>query len=628
MSLRAALSLLLTALAVSVVCQTPTTAQAADAPTVLIEGKEFKSGDRYWIPMNSETNSIPLFSENLQVISIYNKSAKAMTVNSISLALGEGVMDEEFTLWANQIKRERHADKAAELEAGKGNTAVKIRFFPVQSGERTAQLTITYNTDQKFELKIAGRGAGAAKFFSGGKETMHKVLGSAATDELGGAAVADKAGNIYVSGNVTQLADKFAPDLLYARINADGSLGWARLWNGGFRDTSPDSGQNAETGGTAGSMAMDEEGALYLAGLSSESKSNSNFAALVMKVNAADGATVWEKLWRPEWPKNLLALHSAEAYAVDVRGGRVFVTGVTAGNAEVLVLALNAADGAVVWQASLDITPGSNDRGYAIKAAADGSLVLAGLASDRAFVARLTGADGDAPKLAWVHRVDLGRGSGINAIDLDAAGAIYASCDRRGATTFLSALKFLPDGKLAWGKTCKGTAGDRNNTHVVRVHGENVLVGGRLGVQTCDTSGGDAIALALNADNGEQAWSAFYYTGTGPDEVCEHRIKSLLPVEDGLVVVSQSYTGSRNGERYWGYWYNGLTEIEDFAPAVEPVTPAEGALKPVAKGAVAAPPESRLVINIADKVALEDARAKRGQPSDGDISIQKLALNR
>lgn len=628
MMVRAALSLLASALVLAAVTIPDAVAQAADAPTILIEGKEFKSGDRYWIPMNSETNSIPLFSENMQVISIYNKTGAEIKVNSISLAHGAGVMDEEFTLWANQIKRAPYESAEVALEAGKGNTAVKVRFFPVESGERTSTLTITYNTDKKFELKLAGRGMGAAKFFGGGKETMHKLLGADATDEIMGSAVADKAGNIYVTGNVTQLNDKFAPDLMYARINADGSLGWARLWNAGFRDLSPDSGQNAETGGTAGSVAIDEEGFVYIAGLTSESKSNSNFAALILKLNPADGTTVWEKLWRPEWPKNLLALHSAEAYALDVRAGRVFVTGVNAGNAEVLALALSAKDGAIAWQTSLDITPGTTDRGYAIKAGADGSLVIGGLAADRAFLAKVSGADGDTPKLAWAKRVDLGRGSNLNAIDLDEQGNIYASCDRRGATTFLSALKFTGDGNLAWGKTYKGTAGDRNNTHVVKVHGDHVLVGGRLGVQTFDTSGGDALVLALDADNGDQRWSAFYYTGTGPDETCEHRVKALLPVGNDIVVLGQSYSGSRNGERFWGYWYNGPTELEEFAPAIETITLSEGALKAIAKGATAAAPDTRVVVDIKEKLMYQDAKGKKSQPSDGDISIQRLTLNK
>ncbi|MBK9973994.1 MAG: PQQ-binding-like beta-propeller repeat protein [Planctomycetes bacterium] len=402
----------------------------------------------------------------------------------------------------------------------------------------------------------------------------------------------------------------------------------ARLWNAGFRDLSPDSGQNAETGGTAGSVAIDDEGFIYVAGLTSDSKSNSNFAALILKLNPADGTTVWEKLWRPDWPKNLLALHSAEAYALDVRGGRVFITGVNAGNAEVLLLALNAKDGAVAWQTSLDITPGTTDRGYAIKAGADGSLVVAGLAADRAFLAKISGGNSDTPKLAWAKRVDLGRGSSLNAIDLDEQGNIYAACDRRGATTFLSALKITGDGNLAWGKTYKGTAGDRNNTHVVKLHGDKVLIGGRLGAQGFDTSGGDALVLALGADNGAEIWSAFYYTGTGPDEACEHRVKALLPVGNDLVVVSQSYSGSRNGERFWGYWYNGPTELEDFAPALEAIVLSVDSLKPIAKGATAAAPETRVVVDIKDKLMWQDARGKKSQPSDGDISVQRLTLNK
>lgn len=63
-------------------------------------------------------------------------------------------------------------------------------------------------------------------------------------------AVGDAEGNIYFSGQATQIADRFSTDILYGKINADGSLAWAKLWNGPYKDCSPDSGQNAETSST------------------------------------------------------------------------------------------------------------------------------------------------------------------------------------------------------------------------------------------------------------------------------------------------------------------------------------------------------------------------------------------
>lgn len=598
--------------------------QGSGVLVAMAEGLEFKDGDRYWVPMNSETSSLALFSESVQVITLYNKTGAEITLDKVELELGQGVEPEEFTLLKNQIKREPLEFSQTKLEAGKGAYALKVRLYPVESGERNATLKYTYNTDKTFSLKLATRGRDKAKFFSHGKTTLHKLFGGVKTDEMLSTAVGDAQGNIYFSGQATQIADRFSTDIFYGRVNADGSLAWAKLWHGPFMDRSPDSGQNAETGGTSNSLALDGEGNLYFCGSTSGDKSNSLFSALVVKVDGKTGEPIWEKLWRPEWAKSELARHNADAYAVCVRGGRVFVTGSAIGNAEVLFLALNAADGSLAFQRTFDITGGYNDRGYAIAAGADGSVVIGGLASDRAFLAKLAGCDGASPSLAWIKRVDLDRASGINCVDIDAAGNIYASLDRRGATTFLSAAKFLPDGSLAWAKTYSGTAGDGNNTHLVRVMGDTLLVGGRH--VASGIYDGDGLLMALDTDNGGMKWSAFYHTGTGPDEAVQHRIKGAFVTGTTLTIIGQSYTGSRNGVRYWGYWYNGINELEDYAPAVDAMTVSEGAFKDVPKGELREAKEARQVINPMDKVQWVDANTKTGEPSDADVSVWQIKL--
>jgi hypothetical protein len=601
-------------------------AQEAGGITVMTEGKQLASGDRYFMPMNAENNTVPLFSEYFLTISIYNKTGAEISLEKIEVARAEGVNEEEITLFTTDMKRTPLAFAGAKLEAGKGNYGFRVRFFPVVSLERAATLTITYGGGQTFELKLAGRGAGSAKFFSHGTEEFFRLIGTPATDEMAGGLVGDAEGNCWFSAQATNLADKFAYDLIYGRVNADGTLGFVKLWNGKFRDYSPDSGQNAETGGTAGSLCLDEEGSLYLAGAYSPASSNNNYAALALKIDAKTGEPLWEKFWRPEWPKSLLAKHSAQFYAVDARGGRVFLTGVTEGDAAVLVLALNAADGSVAFARALDITPGSNDRGYAIRAGEGGSLVIGGLASDRAFLAKLSGADGAEPKVEWVQSLDLGRGSPVNSLDLDAEGNIYASLDRRGAATFFSAAKIAPDGKCLWGKTCQGTAGDRSNTHMVKLIGETLYVGGRLGASGFDTGSGDGLLLALSAADGAEKWTGFHFSGTGPDEACEHRIKGVAACGSGLAVFAQTWTGSRNGERYWGYWYDGVTGLEDYAPVLTPVqVPAEN-FREIPKGEVKAVADERQILDLKDRLPFMESRGHKGQPSDGDLGFFRLAL--
>ncbi|MCA8914736.1 MAG: PQQ-like beta-propeller repeat protein [Planctomycetes bacterium] len=598
-------------------------AQGADGPTVMAEGKELASGSTYIIPGHSETSSLALFSESVQVVSLYNKTGKDMTINKVEIAVGEGVMTEEFTLLKDQIKREPLTDVSETITDGK-NWGFKVRFYPVESGTRTGKVTVTYNTDKTYELNLQGRGRGETNFFSHGETTLHKLFGAANTDEMLSGAVGGPDGSIYFTGQATQIADKFSTDIFWGKVNADGTLAWAQLWNGKYMDRSPDSGQNAETGGTSGSLAVDAEGNLYLCGATSPASYNSNFAALVIKVDGKTGQPLWEQMWRPEWASSLIARHDAQAYALSVRDGSVYVTG-HCGSGEVMLLNLNTADGTVKSQFSFDPTPGSNDRGYAI-AAFDGGVAIGGLADSRAFVASID-LTGDKPKVSWSKQVDMGRGSDINCIDVDAEGNIYASCDRRGATTFFSAIRINKDGSFCWGKTCTGTAGDRNNTHMVKVIGNTVYVGGRLGAaSTFDTSSGDGLLLALNPADGAEKWTAFYYTGTGPDEAGEHRIKGVAVNGDTLTIIGQSYTGSRNGVRYWGYWYDGVTSIEDYKPELSDLGLAEESLKPVEKGAVQNGAEARKLVDLKDKLDWIDANTKTGEASDGDISVWQIKL--
>lgn len=618
--------------AVAVVCllawqHQVTTAQGADGPTVMAEGKELASGDTYIIPGHSETSSLALFSESVQVVTFYNKTGADMTIDGVELTHGDGVMDEEFTLLKNQIKREPLGFEGSETVADGKHWACKVRFFPVESGTRTGKLTVTYNGDKTHELNLQGRGRGEAKFFSGGETTMHKLFGNADTDEMLSSAMGGPDGSIYFTGQATQIADKFSTDLFWAKVNADGTLAWAKLWNGAYLDRSPDSGQNAETGGTCNSMFVDDNGDLYLCGATSPNRYNSNFAALVIKVSGETGETVWEKMWRPEWASSLIARHSAEAYALTVADGMVYVTGVNKGNAEVLLLGLRASDGEPRIQHSFDITPGTTDRGYSI-VHHNGELTIGGLADSRAFLVRISGfgEEGD-PGIAWSKSVDMGRGSGINCLAVDEEGNVYASCDRRGASTFFSVIKVGTDGSLAWGKTYTGTAGDRSNTHLVRYIDGVVYVGGRLGAKGFDTAYGDGLLLALNAEDGAEKWTAFYYTGTGPDESCEHRIKGVAVNDGVLTVVGQSYTGSRNGERYWGYWYNGVTGFEDYEPELSDLGVAEDALTLQKSSDAKDAAESRKIIDLAEKLEWIDASARTaGQTNDGDISCWQIKL--
>jgi hypothetical protein len=609
-------------------------ALAQDVVVVAPGGANVTEGMTWSLPNDIDlaTSAVAVFSQSPDTFSIRNKGAQPITIEGIELARGEGVVDEEFAI-RDPRNRDRALDLAGQTVAPNAATDFSVLFFPVHAGVRQARVTVRFSGGRALSWTVQGRGRPAeAVFLREATTTSHHVLGGRDTDALVSGMVADAAGNAYVLWQEIGLADKFAFDIGLARINADGTRGWSKLWNGRFRDASPDSGQNNETGGTSRSIVMDEQGFVYFVGQTCPFNQNNNFAVLVVKVNPANGEIVWEKVWRPEWPRgnNFLAKHNATGYGLDVSGGRVFVTGTTGaaigqGEAYVLLLALDAADGSLKAQRALDVAPGYTSRGYCVRADGKGNVYVGGITNGKGLVMKFGDAASE-PRLLWTKQLDMGVGSNVNSLDVDADGSLYVGVDRRGATTFISALKLNGDGALQWGKTYVSGAGPRNFNHVVRVVGASVYVGGLIGLGVFDP-GGDGLVARLAASSGAHEWSGIYYTGTGPDEVGEQRVKGIAVAGDSLIVVGQTYTGPQNGVRYHGYWYQGPGALEDYAPAITDIQVGTERIITPAAGAVQPATEARSWIDVPATVVLQDAREKHdGKSPDGDVFIMRLKL--
>jgi len=617
-------------LAVSAMCVLAPHARASDVE-VMTGGKVVENGGSWFIPMNSSYNKVALFSEQREAFSIYNKSDAPITIKSITLLRDAGVVDEEYTLQTADLAPKPLEFTETTIEPNK-SFDFYIRFYPVQSKQLGATLTIEYGDGQTYAFTVAGKGRDSAVFTDKFVTVAHKLLGGPRTDEMVTGMAADKAGNVYFAGQVTGVKDKFAYDIFYGRINADGTLAWAKLWNGPYRDYTRDPGQNDETGGSAGAIDIDEEGFIYLAGSVSNGAQNNNFSALVLKIEPQSGECVWEKMWRPDWPGTFLAKHSAEAYALNVNGGHVYVVGTTGAAIEnsdalVFLLSLSADDGSIEYQRYVDPTPKTNDRGYCVRADGKGNVYIGGLAAKASLLVKFREADTNAPKVAWVKTLETGWGSNINCLDVDAEGNVYVSVDRRGATTYLSFLKLDGDGNILWGKTYDGGSNKNNNCNLVKVIGDDVYVGGRTGQSWYDAQMGDAKLIKASAADGAEVWSSFYFTGKGPNELGEHRVKGLALVGNRLFVLGQVYTGSLNGYRYWGYWYDGVSGLSDYSPDVKDLGMDEEAGQDIPAGAVKDASGKRNLVDFAELVPWQDAPAKQdGQGPDADLIYWQLEV--
>ncbi len=447
----------------------------------------------------------------------------------------------------------------------------------------------------------------------------HKLYGAPGNndDELTSGMVADAAGNIYFSLNNTK-------DIMITKLNADGSLAWAKAWDGNYRDRSPDSGENAETGGTANSISIDSDGFIYVSAAISDVSQNNIHSALILKLDPSNGAIVWQKLWKHEWPTaSVLAYMDAQAYGIDASADYVYLTGADGSN-RVFVVALDKSNGSLFFQYALDIINGTKDRGYVLKPDALGNLFVGGVTGSYAYLAKITSANTASPIIDWVKKVELGYGSRFNAIDIDTENNIYLSCDRRGAQTFFSIIKLDGNASLLWGKTFPGKNEDRNNTHVVRALGDAVYAGGRISEAGLDTEFGDGLLLKLDKNNGSLLWSGIYFSGNSDEEKAEHRIKGIAESNGKLLVVGQVYSSNYNSSHFYGDWLASEIDLIDFLPLINPF--AYHSFETITTGEIRDASGNYMDAN--SSYVLQNAKDKNdGTPPDGDAFIMKIDLN-
>ncbi len=368
-------------------------------------------------------------------------------------------------------------------------------------------------------------------------------------DELIGGMVADASGNVYVSMNI--IGANARRDVILIKVNADGTLGWSKRYDAGKNDWQPDSGENAETGGTAGSISIDSDGFVYL--IMTTTQANMSLSSLVMKVSPV-GSIVWQKMWKEAWPTGSpLGWHGNDGYAIDATGDYVYFTGATGTN-KVIVCALNKSDGSIFFQAALNVVPGTKDRGYAIKPDNTGNLYVGGVSGSTGFFAKISSANTPEPQLEWVKNAGLSFAARVNCIDVDNTG-VYFSCDIRGATTRFQVMKTDFDGNSVWSVSFPGIGNDRNNTHVVKVIGDYVYAGGRIAFSELDDLSGDGLIAKLSKSDGSLVWHGIYHGGKDRTLQSEHRVKGVAVVGNDLIVAGQVYGSSMNFENFDGKWY-------------------------------------------------------------------------
>ena len=207
-------------------------------------------------------------------------------------------------------------------------------------------------------------------------------------------------------------------------------------------------------------------------------------------------------------------------------------------------------------------------------------------------------------------------------MDIDAENNVYLSCDRRGVETYFSALKLDNDANLIWGKTFPAYGEDRNNTHVVKLIGDYLYIGGRISESDLDKEFGDGLIAKLSKTDGSLTWHGIYWSGNNSNNKAEHRIKGIAESSGKLLIAGQMYTGPSNYDHYSAQWLRFSPAIIDFTPVVSSINTAE--FTDYAEGQLINASGNWTDAGTAYK--LENAKDKTGGTApDGHIFIVKIS---
>jgi hypothetical protein len=383
-----------------------------------------------------------------------------------------------------------------------------------------------------------------------------QAWGTSMSDDFAGA-VLDNTGTVYFAA--ARQPDGYQGDIMV--VKTDGStVSWAKRLDAGNQDYFPSPSENGHSQGGGGSrcIAADATGGIYVAGASEQGF----YETFVVKYNST-GNIQWQIFWEAD--NSGLAKGNAKAYAIDVAGGKVFVTGTTGAGigqeeSHIFLLVLDANTGAVLTETNvgIDPSPGYNDRGYSVRSPDGNSVYIAGWEGQSNSGILLKFSNGGTA-FNWYNKINIGWAGRLTDIDFDASGNLYLAADIRGVNTSMGVIKCDPNGGVLWSKQYYGLNNDRNNISCVRVINGHLYVGGRGSFDNYDSSTfGDGTILKVSlAGELEKVYN--YFTQHDNDK-CGERIEALLHDGTNFIVMGETWPEYSMIQGNWyvpsGTWTN------------------------------------------------------------------------
>jgi outer membrane protein assembly factor BamB len=271
-------------------------------------------------------------------------------------------------------------------------------------------------------------------------------------------------------------------------------------------------------------------GRVYVAGHLRSQTTGSDFALLAF--DAASGAPLWESVANPSGVQQ-----NDYAWSVAATGDRVFVAGEVRDFASVLVRALDARSGAILWEDEVQgLRMFAEERSLAV---ADDTVILAGaLVGEARFDYAVIGYNATTGRRLWT---DVPPPDGLSeAVAVATSGGRVfvvglTGCDPTtgGSCELVVRAYEALTGALAWEDLVAIPGGDWNPPSAIAAHGNLVFVG----AQSIDATGNlEGRLRAYHANTGALAWvDGFDGSNPGSDDVSRvHVVANRLYVAGQL----------------------------------------------------------------------------------------------
>ena len=373
------------------------------------------------------------------------------------------------------------------------------------------------------------------------------LFGATDADERVGGMAMDAEGSLYFTANLTGVLDLTYSDLLIGKVDADGDLAWAKIWNGPFEDSCPDADPSGVLGGTSATISVDSDGNPYVIGAVSPNSSNYQQWSFIARLNPTNGSILWERGWSPLGEVTTYD-GGSRFFAVDASGPMVLAAGSSRDDAQMTLVGFDPETGDVAFDRELDVALGQLDRAFAIRRDGLGGAYLAGSTAANGVIIHLDDVDIGAPDVDWSYRANIATGGRINALAVDDDGNAYATIDVDGSTDAFAWARFNLNGTVEWAKKYAGSVNANNNVDSIAVNGDDVWVGGRVGLANGDPVLGDGLLLISERTEGAVSAAGVYFTGSEHEQRVEHRIKGIAFGGGSASILAQSVSSTENTE--------------------------------------------------------------------------------